>query len=345
MDGVTWLDDYSSALRCIACRAALTHASLDRCSRCGADNRAWRVWAQAGWRQHFRRFFLGSPWGRLALVSLLLPPVTWLALGVGPLSFEAAALFASLMLSLGGLSFLFAGRDALRIYELARRVAPRFQIGLLPLGGAGFLVFAAVGGALGLGWGLAVLGGDPPAFIGTGRGGAALVAGLAFTAQSLAAGLYAAFAYGRWLSRAFPGPVFLDQARLFQLVDRTTKPRIQVKTGGTYEAVTTQVVALSRTHGAGLDLVIRAETGTNEVLEGHALKAVQHWRVVSDKWGRVIRFEQEGPLEYLPQAKPTYPRFSSSSAGAFLEGEIIPPDKQAPPSVEESIVRAFAADA
>ena len=114
---------------------------------------------------------------------------------------------------------------------------------------------------------------------------------------------------GRWLSRSFPKPVFLDEARLLQLILQETRPRIQVKTGATYEAVTTQVAALSRTDQAGLNLIVRAEAGTDEVWEGHYLKSVQHWRVVSDKWGRVTQLKQQGPLEYIPDLGRVYKPF------------------------------------
>ncbi|UCG12283.1 MAG: hypothetical protein JSU72_17575, partial [Deltaproteobacteria bacterium] len=76
----------SAALQCIACHANLTSASLDHCPRCGADNRAWYAWVSADLWEHLKRFFLRSPWGRLALVSLLLSPVSWAAFRFGPLT-------------------------------------------------------------------------------------------------------------------------------------------------------------------------------------------------------------------------------------------------------------------
>jgi len=309
----------SAALQCIACHANLTSSSLDHCPRCGADNRAWHAWVSADRREHLERFFLRSAWGRLALVSLLLPPVSWVAFHSGFFASRTLTLLMSSLLSLTGLYLLFTSRDALWTYELTHKVVPRFGIGLLPLGGVGNLIFSAVAA------GLVV---TSPVFTSQGLGVAVVLVGLAFTAQTLGAGLYAVYAYGRWLSRTFPKPIFLQEACLSQLVIRATKPRIQVKTGDTYETVTTQVAARSRTAQAGLIPLIRAEAGTDEVWEGHYLKAVQHWRVVSDKWGRVTQLKLEGPLEYVPDLGRVCRMFDLRDGGKALDGEIILPEKK-----------------
>jgi hypothetical protein len=166
--------------------------------------------------------------------------------------------------------------------------------------------------------------------------------GLAFTAQALAAGLYSVYAYGRWSSGAFPAPVFWDEARLLYLVERAARPRIQVKTGRyEYEAVMTRLVELSRTDQAGLSLKIRAEVATEEVFEGHLLKAVQHWRVVSDKWGHVKQLGPEGPLEYVPDRHRVHPAANAEDVPGALEGEIIFPKKRTSPTPEEAIIMAL----
>ena len=307
-----------AALPCIACHTALTPATLDGCPRCGADNHAWQGWVSASLREHFICFFLGSPWGRLALVSLLLPLVTWGALGISLLTFEASVLSLSCLLSLTGLFLLFTQRHALSIYEMARRVSPGFGLSLLPLGGVGFLIFIAVTGIL-----LVARGSVWMVNIAPGRLSVVILS-LAFTAGALAAGLYAVCAYGRWLARAFLRPIFMDEALLLGLVLRAAKPRIQVKTGGTYEAVTTQVLSFARTHQAGLSLLVRAEAGTDEVWEGHCLKAVRHWQVLADKWGRVAQLTQEGPLEYIPDLDRAYHWPSAAQDdGEILDGELI----------------------
>lgn len=314
-------------MRCISCHVVNTQPSLDSCPRCGADNRAWHAWGQAGWQSQAKRFFLRSPWGRLALVSLWLPLITWAALDAHILGFETTVLFMSMLLSLVGLAILFAKRDSLYIYELARRVSHRSWVGLLILGGAGFLGFIVMACVLGVAWGLAVLSADSPALVGPAHRVLITLVGLAFTSQALAAGLYAVYAYGHWQLRSFPRPVFLDTARLLQLVDRAITPRIQVKTGKTYEAVTAQAVAWSRTDQAGLNLKIRTEMGTGEVWEGHFLKAVQHWRVISDKWGQVTHVDREGPLEYVPDPNLGYiSSRSEEMERRILEGEIILPE-------------------
>lgn len=314
MDGVILADKPSPDLRCIACRAALmTRASLADCPRCGTDNRTWVAWIQAGRRAHLKRFLLGSPWGRLALVSLLLPLTRWVAADARLLTFETAILAASLLLSLAGLFLLFARRDSLWIAELARPVSPGYRPGLLIIGGIGFLAFIGMIGMLFFTQGL------------QGTGWLVLPAGLALTTQTLATGLYAVYGYGCWSSRVFPHPVFLEQAHLLELVMRTIKPHIQVKSGTTYEAVATQVVTVLRTDRAGLNLVVRSEAGTDKVWEGRALKAIQHWRVITDQWGRVMQFEQTGPLEYLPGPRLHHVSFDTETDRQVLEGEILLP--------------------
>jgi hypothetical protein len=248
------------AARCASCRAALANAPPERCPRCGTDNRTWYAWTQAGLQEHLNRFFLRSPWGWLALLSLLLPLVSWGVFDFERTAFETSVLSASLLLSLAGLILLFLGRDVLWVYELASRVSPRFRVGLLPLGGAGFLTFAVVAGMLGTAWGLAFLRAERSEFMQPMGWGVLVAMGLAFTGQALAAGLYGVHAYGRWLSDTFPAPVFMDETRLLRLVERATRPRIQVKSGRyEYEMVATRVTELSRTEQAGLSLKIRAK--------------------------------------------------------------------------------------
>lgn len=328
------------ASRCVSCRTALTHAPPECCPRCGAGNRAWHAWVHAGLKQHLKRFFLRSPWGWLALVSLLLPPASGGVFDFEPLAFKIGVLFVSLLLSLAGLLLLFAGRDTLWTYELARRVSPRFRAGLLPVGGAGFLTFAVAGG-----WGLAAMAGERIADIELVHREEIVVLGLAFIMQALAAALYSAYAYGRWLSSTFPAPVFLDEARLLPLVERAARPRIQVKTGRyAYETLVTRVVELSRTDQAGLSLRIRAEVATDEVFEGYFLTAVQHWRVVSDKWGHVKQLGSEGPLEYVPDPNRVYTPPDPEDVRRTLEGELIFPKKRTSPTVEEAIILALTSD-
>jgi hypothetical protein len=84
----------------------------------------------------------------------------------------------------------------------------------------------------------------------------------------------------------------------------------------------------SRTVQAGLNLLIRAEAGTDEVWEGHYLKAVEHWRVVSDKWGRVTQLKLEGPLEYVPDPGRVYKALTQGESVEALDGEIILPEEK-----------------
>jgi hypothetical protein len=227
------------------------------------------------------------------------------------LTLETATLATSLLLSLSGLCLLFARRDCLWITDLAGRVSPGYRLGLLNIGGMGYLSFVGMT-MLFFAWG-------PQA-----RGALPLL-GLALTVQTLSAGLYAVYDYGRWSSHVFPKPVFQEQTRLLELAMRTVKPHIQVKSGATYEAVTTHVVTVSRTDRAGLNLVVRSEAGTDEVWEGRALKAIQHWRVMTNQWGRVTKLDQTGPLEYLPGPALDHVPFDTETDRQVLEGEILLP--------------------
>jgi hypothetical protein len=349
LDGIALFDPSHPATRCVSCHAALANAPPERCPRCGVDNRAWYTWTQAGLKEHLNRFFLRSPWGWLALLSLLLPLVSWGVFDFERTAFETSVLSASLLLSLAGLILLFLGRDALWVYELAGRISPRFRASLLYLGGAGFLVFVLVGswglGSWGLGaggWGLKAVREERPGFTHPVPWEVMAMMGLAFTGQALASGLYSVYACGRWSSSTFPAPVFWDEACLLRLVERSARPRIQVRSGRyEYEMVATRVMALSRTEQAGLSLKIRAEVATEEVFEGHPLKAVQHWRVVSDQWGYVKRLGPEGPLEYVPDSCRVYPAPDAGDVPGALEGEIIFPKKRSSPTPEEAIIIAL----
>jgi hypothetical protein len=297
------LEPGASTLRCHACRAALSPASLADCPRCGADNRAWATWTRAGLPAHLERFFPGSAWGRLALLSLLAPPAAWL--GWGGLALAGACLLAP-----AGPAALFCLRHPLWTCEQARRVSPGRRPGLLALGGAGFLLFGGAAALL-----LAAGGPHSP--------GAALALALALTANTWAAGLYAVHAYGLWLARAFPAPIFLDEARLRELALRAIRPRLQVKAGGVYEAVAVVVVEAARTGTAGLSLRLRAEAGSDEVWQGRTLAAVQGWRAACDRWGRVLVLEREGPWEYVPGGSAPVGALVDTAGDAWIEGEVL----------------------
>lgn len=326
----------SSRTPCLACHAPLVDPPPARCPRCGADNRAAFAWRRAGWRRRLPRFLLRSPWGWLALLSLLAPPVSWGALDFKLKSPETALLLGFTLAGLAGLGFIYARRDALWLAELARRAASGGRGALLPLAGAGLALFILVGGYLLLGWGRSsIQGGAPGAPPGWPL---ATALGAAFAGQTLAAGLFSLLDYGRWLSRTFPGPVFLKEGRLLRLVAQAAEPRLRLGGGGASPAAI-RCVACRRTAQAGLRLTVRAESETDQALEGHYLRAVQHWQVVADRWGRIERLARLGPLEYrLDPGRPYHPPAPESLPEA-LQGELIFPRRR--PSAEEAIITAL----
>ena len=325
--------------QCPVCRASYPNAPPDLCPRCGADNRTWRAWRQAGWRTHLRQVLLRNPWGRPALVSLLLPVISWGVFGFQPFAGSTAILLASLLTSLAGLLLLFLRRDTLWTAELARRVSPRSRAGLLTVGGAGFLLFIVVGILLMLEWGLAAgRSAYPEAMEPAGWVVGGL--GITFTILSLACGLYSVYAYGRWLARSMPAPIFWDEAGLLSLVEPTVKRRLEAMTDWAESTVVT-VVEVARTDRAGLNLRLRLETATNESFEGFFLRAVQHWQAISDQWGHIRRLSKDGPLEYAPDPDRPCPPPVAEERAKVLEGELIFPERQSKPALEEAILTAF----
>ncbi len=304
--------------RCLACHTAFRQTLPETCPRCGADNRAWWAWQGAGWRPQLKRFFLYSPWGWLALLSLLLPLVSGGFFDFKPPLWEALILALSLLLSVGGLLFFFLERDRLWLGELVRQTAPRgnglqgiLGGGLLTWGGVGFLLFVMAGGGL--------LAGSPG-----GEGGgliawlALLTGGLAFTAQTWAAGAYTLFAYGRWCWRTFPRPIFVNEARFLALVAAEARLRIQLKLRQ-YEKLTMQVASVERTRRAEITLNVQVSWSTDEVYEGHFLTAVQPWRVVSNLWGHVKQLTPVGPVTYVPDVARPYASSEASEAPEAAE--------------------------
>lgn len=238
------------------------------------------------------------------------------------------------LISLAGLLWLFVQRHALWTNELAQRISPGFHLGLLPMGGIGFLVFTVVGSILVVMWGEAAWQGEPLRL----TLWVAASISLAFAGQTLAAGLYSVYAYGLWLAQTFPQPIFRNTRRLRQTVLRVAIPRIKAETNQG-QTVTVSLIICSRTAQAGLSLKIRAETATNKVWEERYLKAVQPWRVVSDRWGKMQLCSRDGPLEYTFDLKRPY-----IPGEPILEGELIFPQKRVLPSVEEAILRTFASN-
>lgn len=327
---------------CISCRSALVNTAFNGyCPRCGTDNRSWVAWDRAGLEEHVGRFFLGSAWGWLALASLLLPPIAWVALNFDRPGLGIAVLFVSWLVSVTGLALLFFFRHELWLAELACSVSPGFQPGLLSLGGAGFLVFIVVAARLAWHWIVPLWSGFPansPPVVDAPQG---VVIGLAFVIQALAAGIYGLYAYGCWLLRTMPAPVFLAKARLLELVEQAARGRIQAEPGWE-EATAIQVVESERTGQAGLRLRVRAERPLDKVLEGHFLKAIQHWRVNGDRWGQLVNFTPEGPLEYAIDPDRPYMPAAPARSIVALSGDIIFPTKRTL-SPEEVFLRAFTA--
>lgn len=240
---------------------------------------------------------MGSAWGWLALASLLLPPVSWVALNFDRPVPGIAILVAAWLVSAVGLALLFVFRHELWLAELACSVSPGFQPGLLSLGGAGFLVFIVAAARLAWGWLAPAWSGQAAVALPVVDGRQVVIIGLAFICQALSSGVYALYAYGAWLLRTMPAPVFLAEARLLKLVEQAAQGHIQADPEWR-EATAIRVIGSERTGQAGLRLIVRAERPLDKVLEGYFLKAIQHWRVSGDRWGQVVSFAPEGPLEY-----------------------------------------------
>jgi hypothetical protein len=294
---------------CVACHAVYGRAAPEVCPRCGADNRAWYAWQQAGWPPQLKHFFLQTPWGWLALFSLLLPLCGGGFFALTPRLVQAAILTLSLLLSLGSLLFVYLEREDLWLQELMHRSALRqegvqrvWQMSLLVQGGIGFLFFILAGGGL-----LGVLLGGQTALGPGGLAGwvALLASGLAFAAQTWAAGIYALLAYGRWRLRAFPPPIFVREAQLLALVAAEARLRLQLKLRQP-EKLSLQVVSVARTARAEITLQIQASWSTEEAARGYFLRAVQPWQVVSNIWGHVKQLAPAGPFEYTPDLARPY---------------------------------------
>ena len=207
------------------------------------------------------------------------------------------------------------------------------------MGGAGFLGFMVVGSILILNWVPAIGRGEIKNSIAPATW-EIIGVGLAFTAQTLAAGLYSVYAYGRWLARSIPPPIFWNETRLLALVEPAIKTRLELETNWGQSTVT-KIVEVNRTTQAGLSIRLRAETATDKIFEGHFLTAVQHWRIISDRWGHIRQFDQAGPLEYIPDPERVYAPSGSGASYRGLEGELIFPKKRAKPTLDEAILAAI----
>ncbi len=300
---------------CIACRVDLIDPAESVCARCGADNQTWQAWQQAGWVAQGYRFFVCSVWGWLALISLLLPPLTWGIFAFNLYSLETAMLVISLLLSITGLIYLFVRREELWLAELMGQIPPRSHWRLLQLGGVGFLGFISVTGLLtitdlsqGVGW----------PWI--------LTMSLVFIVQTFSAILYATYSYGQWRFRSFPKPIFVRDASLLRVVTPTLQSLIQSESGWG-DTMTIQMVEMKRTQEAGLDLKVRAEVNTDKVFNRQFLKAIQYWRVMTDPWGKIQHTNKDSPLEYIFDAEREYMPPKPDPARPALEGEIIFPEK------------------
>lgn len=316
---------------CLVCHATIAQPTQP-CPNCGADNQAWYAWLQAGWKVHLSHFFLGSFWGWLSLISLLLLPLVGIVFNFKFFTTEVALLLASWLISLIGLFWLFMRRDSLWIDELARRVSPGFQLGLLPLGSIGSFTFLGVGSILIVVWS------GFPRIIPTNWG--TLFIGLAFAGETLSAGLYSVYAYGRWLAKTFPTLIFLDIVRLEKLVEQVAIPHLEAATEHGQETAI-RIIARSRTKQAGLNLKIRVETKTDKTWDGYFLTAVQPWRVVANRWGQVQLCIQDGSLEYELDTERVYVPVGTEP---LLEGELIFPEKRRLLTVEEAILIALASE-
>jgi hypothetical protein len=324
-----------SIFHCISCNTLNTAHEVCICCYCGNDNEAWFRWLKLGLWPHLDRFLLSNIWGWLALLSLLLPLISWRILHF-PLSILTITVMTiSLFINLLGLLLLFINRDELWIDELTRRVSTHHSLGLLQVGGAGFLIFVLTWMVIGIGWSLEVWRGESWRF---NEDWQVIWLGFAFTGETLAAGLYSLHAYGQWLLKSFPHPVFLNEASLVRLVEPLIKER--VKTKSVTDVFTLRIINSTRATDAGLNLNVRTVVKTEKSLEKFLIQETQYWRVNVDKWGDIKLCEPDGPPKYVRL------NFLSILSVATLttstsEGEIIQPLSPSSLTVEEAILIAF----
>ena len=334
--------------RCVACQVAFRGPVPPQvCPRCGANNRAWQDWLKAGQREHVRRFFLGSAWGWLALLSLLLPAWAWFLFDVQPLYGHALLVTAALGLGIAGLVLIYQRREALWLRELVRQSSRASQteagsrLGILAVGGIGFGVFSPVGVML------------AARLLKVGQGGAGglislhwgfmLVICLAIAGLTISAGLYALYAYGQWRAKTFPRPIFLDRLALMKMVETEARWRIMLKLRKQRHLMMQVLAAIGSKQG-GVTLEVRAEMSTDKTTRGHFLRAVQYWQAVANRWGKIRNLEQDGPEEYILDLERPYDLADPPPSILPLEGELIEPDKPSI-SIKDAIINAVVSTA
>jgi hypothetical protein len=110
-----------------------------------------RPWRRVGWQPYLKRFFLFSPWGWLALSSLLLPLVSGSFSVFKPPALQIVILALSFLLSLGACFFAsssasaLAGRTDALVDSVHRRSRPDFAGWFVDLRD-GFSTFLIAGG-------------------------------------------------------------------------------------------------------------------------------------------------------------------------------------------------------
>jgi hypothetical protein len=294
---------------------------------------------------------LRSGWGWLSLLTLALPFVYQAVLASEAATLQRVLLFCTFGLGLAGQVILFQQRDRLWLYELTQRLIAQteagfadFRLGLLEIGGLGFLLFVGVGG-----WLIGLLGGAIGArqalLLPAREAGVLLgVISVAFILVAWSAGLYAVYSYGQWRSRTFPAPIFLNPLELRQLVEQEALLRIHVKARRS-KALMMQVLSAMRTRQGGVKLEVRAERPTQKVDQGHFLQAVQYWQAVANCWGKISTLEQDGPEAYIVDlARPYHPpSVQPKQTPQSLEGDLIVPDESVSASMEEAIINAVIA--
>ncbi len=320
-------------LLCPACHEAIDQ--LPHCSHCGADLQAWRRWTKANWSKQFSQFWLYTPWGWLTFISLLLPSFAWWTLNSDFVTFETFIFATASYVSLIVLCFIYFKRDQLWLTELTRQTVPASRPGLLTLGGSGFIFFIIVSfGSLIVGSRI-LADGNPivaPSWDVT------FLLGVTFIIQAFSASIYTLYAYGIWLLKNFPAPIFLNTAYLLKIAEREAVSHLQAQ-ASQQELLHSQISEVKQSQQAGLTFRFQVEFPSLQAENNRFLRSRQVWLIETDPWGKLLVCQPDGAPEYVENESSVQESLHSSSYSPKKTTlNLESPTNQAPPPLEGDII-------
>jgi hypothetical protein len=116
-----------------------------------------------------------------------------------------------------------------------------------------------------------------------------------FVFFSLSAGTMAAYEYTKYVDAHYPDPIYLNEHRLQEVVLDTVKTELGPD-------VTLNIAGMERLEDAGIGLDLR-HAGKLASAEGVHLLEEKSWRVEANRWGRVMKVQQQGArtIQLAPQ--------------------------------------------